>query len=85
MEIDIRLDSFNKTYNAGDNILGTLNITSSEKQFSFNHMSLTVIVYFLSLTIQGSYTIKNTKVNPPAVSIIKFYLKKQKIADVGNM
>ena len=26
MEIDIRLDSFNKTYNSGDNITGTLNI-----------------------------------------------------------
>lgn len=76
MEIEILLDSFNKTYNVGDNITGTINVTSNEKNLEFLQLNINFI---------GSYNIKNNKANPPTVSVIKFYSKKLKIEENGKM
>ena len=35
--------------------------------------------------IQGVYTIKNNKAQPPVVSMIKFLSRKEKIAEFGQM
>ena len=90
MEFDIKLDSFNKSYSVGVkefyiqyNISVVVNITYSEKSMDFNIINLILTVNFLF--IQGSYTIKNNKAQPPTVNLIKFLNKKQKISQFGQM
>jgi hypothetical protein len=44
MEIDITLDSFNKTYNKGSNITGNIIISSSERLVEFSQLNLLLTV-----------------------------------------
>jgi hypothetical protein len=47
MEIDINYDSFNKHYNKGSNITGTINISCSERLIEFTHMNLILTVSYI--------------------------------------
>jgi len=76
MDINIELDSFNKNYNAGEFITGNVLITSNEKSFEFDQ---------INISLTGNYTIKNNKVTPPSVNIVKFFYKKMKLSDGGKM
>jgi hypothetical protein len=76
MEIDIQFDSFNKTFYKGSNISGSVIISCNERVQEYSSINVVLI---------GSYSIKNNKVNPPSVSIIKFYLKKIKISENGKL
>jgi hypothetical protein len=44
MEITIRLESFNKTFYAGSNITGTIQINNGERAVDFSHLNLTLNV-----------------------------------------
>jgi hypothetical protein len=44
MDIEIKLDSFNKTYNAGDYISGIINISSTERLIEFNSINMNLMV-----------------------------------------
>jgi hypothetical protein len=77
MEIEIAFDSFNKTFNLGETITGEILIDNSEK--------LTMDFQGMSMQLIGSYSIKNNKMTPPTVSVIKFFSKKLKIHDAGKL
>jgi hypothetical protein len=44
MEIDITFDSFNKTYNKGSNITGSVVVSSSERVCEFQALFLNLVV-----------------------------------------
>jgi hypothetical protein len=44
MDIDINLDSFAKLYNEGDNITGTIVVTSNERLVEFSKINLILTV-----------------------------------------
>ncbi len=44
MELEITFDSFNKTYNKGSNITGTVVISSSERTCEFQGLYLNIVV-----------------------------------------
>lgn len=46
MEIDIQFDSFNKIYNKGTNITGSININSNERLVEFAAINLTLTVRY---------------------------------------
>lgn len=75
MNISVKLDSFNKIYKQGEAVTGVVEIDSKES-ISYEH---------ITAVITGSYIIKNQKSSPPQTHIIKFYLKKQKIAENGKL
>ena len=46
MEIGIILDKFNKIYNLGETIIGSLNISNQEKILEYKEINLNLIVNF---------------------------------------
>ena len=66
MEVNLSLESTNKIYYAGDNILGSvLIINKSKSTMKFN----------LVLTVIGRYTFRKSRENPPKVKTQDFYKK----------
>ncbi len=51
MEIEINLESFNKLYNTGDNILGTISIKCFERIIEFSKMNMILTVYIYQIGI----------------------------------
>lgn len=76
MEIDIKFDNFNKIFQSSDIITGAININSLEKLIEFQKIEGTLV---------GFYTIKNTKVSPTAISVIKFFTRRLTLANEGKM
>lgn len=44
MEIEILLDKFNKIYNLGETITGTINLNNSEKNLDYKDINLILTV-----------------------------------------
>lgn len=44
MEIDIYLESFNKSYNAGEYVSGTVNIGCNDRHVEFYQMNINITV-----------------------------------------
>ena len=75
MNINVKLDSFNKIYREGENITGVCEIESKD---NINFEQINAI-------LTGNYVIKNQKVTPVQTHIVKFHTKKVKIAEKGKI
>ena len=70
MDISLSLDSLNKIYYAGDFIQGSVLIINKTKS---------TMKFDLFITVQGFYTFRNTKENPPKMKGVPFYKKTFKV------
>ena len=70
MELTLSLDGLNKIYYAGDFIQGSVLIINKSKS---------TIKYDLNIKVNGFFTLKNIKENPPKAKGIQFYRKSFRI------
>lgn len=70
MDVTLSLDSINKVYYAGDFIQGSVLIINKTKS---------TMKFDLFIKVQGYYTFRNTKENPPKVASFPFYKKTFKV------
>ena len=70
MELTLSLDSLNKIYYAGDFIQGSVLIINKSKS---------TMKYDLNVKVNGFYTFKNIKENPPKPKGLQFYKKSFRV------
>ena len=75
MDIQLNLDSFNKTYSIGDLITGNITIKNKKNESKYN----------LSLILIGRYHLSNKKVQPPIRINEKFITKEHKIVTNSDL